>query len=32
MADDNPLDRKVLIDYNVGVFADALAKVWNVEC
>lgn len=29
MGDDNPMDNKVLIDYNVGVFQEALAKVFQ---
>ncbi|KAG9526150.1 ras-related GTP-binding protein-like protein C, partial [Aureobasidium melanogenum] len=29
MGDDNPMEKKVLIDYNVGVFQEALAKVFG---
>lgn len=29
MGDDSPMEKKSLIDYNVGVFRDALAKVWQ---
>ena len=29
MSDDNPMEKKALIDYNVGVFQDALAKVFQ---
>ena len=29
MGDDNPMETKVLIDYNVGVFQQALANVFQ---
>lgn len=29
MGDDNPMERKALVDYNIGKFQDALAKVWQ---
>ncbi|KAF2157602.1 ras-related GTP-binding protein-like protein C [Myriangium duriaei CBS 260.36] len=29
MADDSPVENQSLVDYNVGVFRDALAKVWQ---
>ncbi|KAF2222632.1 ras-related GTP-binding protein-like protein C [Elsinoe ampelina] len=29
MGDDNPMERKAIIDYNVNIFRDALAKVWS---
>jgi len=29
MGDDSPAERKALVDYNVGKFQDALAKVWK---
>lgn len=29
MGEDNPTERKALVDYNVGVFQDALAKVFQ---
>ncbi|PNS18261.1 hypothetical protein CAC42_7630 [Sphaceloma murrayae] len=29
MGDENPMERKAIIDYNVNVFKDALAKVWQ---
>ena len=28
MGDDSPAEKKALIDYNVGVFQDALAQVF----
>lgn len=29
MGDDNPMERKAIVDYNVGVIQDALAKVFG---
>lgn len=29
MGDDSPTDRKPLIDYNVGVFRDALQQIFQ---
>lgn len=29
MGEDNPMERKVIIDYNVGVFQEALGKVFS---
>ncbi|PSK51877.1 hypothetical protein B9Z65_3144 [Elsinoe australis] len=29
MGDENPMDRKAIIDYNVNIFKDALSKIWQ---
>ena len=29
MGEDSPKEKRSLIDYNVGVFKDALGKVWQ---
>lgn len=29
MGDENPMERKAIIDYNVNIFKDALSKIWQ---
>ena len=29
MGDDSPVNRRVIVDYNIGKFQDALVRVWR---